>query len=122
MLTSQQVPHAVQNYNIAVMGPGGSSRYSSHGLLLTLRADLTCPFVHLFTAGERPSCVHTSSIEFEDCEGEPPSVATCSATNPSTASRGTGFQKKEFSVEDCPVVIHICQGHTESHEFLIEFP
>ncbi|KAL1716825.1 hypothetical protein EV715DRAFT_204471 [Schizophyllum commune] len=90
ILTYQQVPHAVQNWNIAVMGPG----------------DLTCPFVHLFTDGERPSCVHTSSIEFEDCE----------------ASRGTGFQKKEFSVEDCPVVIHICQGHTESHEFLIEFP
>ncbi|KAL1754922.1 hypothetical protein FB107DRAFT_214640, partial [Schizophyllum commune] len=84
------VPHAVQNWNIAVMGPG----------------DLICPFVHLFTDGERPLCTHTSSIEFEECQ----------------ASRGTGFQKKQFTADGCPAVVHICQGHTESHEFLIEFP
>ena len=122
ILTYQQVPHAVQNWNIAVMGPGGSPRYLSHALLLTRRADLTCPFIRLFTNGERPSCTHSSSIEFEECQGKLPSVATCMVTNPWIASRGIGFQKKQFTVEGCPAVVHICQGHTESHEFLIEFP
>ncbi|KAL1749304.1 hypothetical protein HDZ31DRAFT_79130 [Schizophyllum fasciatum] len=68
--------------------------------------ELTCPFVHLFADGERPPCVHTSLERYIKCE----------------ASTGIQFQRKEMALDSSSVIMRVCQGHTESHEFLIQYP